>query len=256
MLFSNLFANYFHVKTAYNGKQGLEILESTSIHLIVSDIMMPEMDGIEFCQTVKSKFEFCHIPVILLTARGTEESQIEGYNSGADGYISKPCNFSLLYAQIMNLLKKQERKGADFRKQIVFEVGKLEYTSMDESFIQRAIDCVNSHLGDCEFGQPEFVREMGTSRTVLTEKLKSLTGLTPSIFILNVRLTAACKLLEEQKKMRIWLTLLVSTIPNILVPVLKRNTHCLLKNIWTVCNPDGDDSANFKYSESFREVLR
>ena len=103
----------------------------------------------------------------------------------------------------MNLLKKQERKGADFRKQIVFEVGKLEYTSMDESFIQRAIDCVNSHLGDCEFGQPEFVREMGTSRTVLTEKLKSLTGLTPSIFILNVRLTAACKLLEEQKKMRI-----------------------------------------------------
>lgn len=203
MLFSNLFANYFHVKTAYNGKQGLEILENTSIHLIVSDIMMPEMDGIEFCQTVKSKFEFCHIPIILLTARGTEESQIEGYNSGADGYISKPCNFSLLYAQIMNLLKKQERKGADFRKQIVFEVGKLEYTSMDESFIQRAIDCVNSHLGDCEFGQPEFVREMGTSRTVLTEKLKSLTGLTPSIFILNVRLTAACKLLEEQKKMRI-----------------------------------------------------
>lgn len=203
MLFSNLFANYFYVKTAFNGKQGLEILNNTSIHLIVSDIMMPEMDGIEFCQTVKNKFEFCHIPVILLTARGTEESQIEGYNSGADGYISKPCNFSLLYAQIMNLLKKQERKGADFRKQIVFEVGKLEYTSMDESFIQRAIDCVNSHLGDCEFGQPEFVREMGTSRTVLTEKLKSLTGLTPAIFILNVRLTAACKLLEEQKKMRI-----------------------------------------------------
>lgn len=203
MLFSNLFTNYFHVETAFNGKQGLEVLNNTTIDLIVSDIMMPEMDGIEFCQTVKNKFEFCHIPVILLTARGTEESQIEGYNSGADGYISKPCNFSLLYAQIMNLLKKQERKGADFRKQLVFEVGKLEYTSMDESFIQRAIDCVNSHLGDCEFGQPEFVREMGTSRTVLTEKLKSLTGLTPSIFILNVRLTAACKLLEEQKRMRI-----------------------------------------------------
>lgn len=78
MLFSNLFANYFHVKTAYNGKQGLEILESTSIHLIVSDIMMPEMDGIEFCQTVKSKFEFCHIPVILLTARGTEGKSNRG----------------------------------------------------------------------------------------------------------------------------------------------------------------------------------
>ena len=165
--------------------------------------MMPEMDGIELCRYIKNKFEYCHIPVILLTAKRAEESQIEGYNSGADGYISKPCNFSLLYAQIMNCLKRQERKGADFRKQVVFEVDKLEYTSLDETFLQRAIDCVNAHLNDVEFGQAEFVSEMGASRTVLTEKLKSLTGLTPSAFILNVRLTAACKLMDGRSKIRI-----------------------------------------------------
>ena len=81
----------------------------------------------------------------------------------------------------------KERKGADFRKQVVFEVDKLEYTSLDETFLQRAIDCVNAHLNDVEFGQAEFVSEMGASRTVLTEKLKSLTGLTPEqIYVINV----------------------------------------------------------------------
>ena len=203
MLFSNLLSNYFRVKTAINGRQALEVLQEGGIDLVVSDIMMPEMDGIELCRYIKNKFEYCHIPVILLTAKRAEESQIEGYNSGADGYISKPCNFSLLYAQIMNCLKRQERKGADFRKQVVFEVDKLEYTSLDETFLQRAIDCVNAHLNDVEFGQVEFVSEMGASRTVLTEKLKSLTGLTPSAFVLNVRLTAACKLMDGQSKIRI-----------------------------------------------------
>ena len=203
MLFSNLLSNYFRVKTAINGRQALEVLQEGGIDLVVSDIMMPEMDGIELCRYIKNKFEYCHIPVILLTAKRAEESQIEGYNSGADGYISKPCNFSLLYAQIMNCLKRQERKGADFRKQVVFEVDKLEYTSLDETFLQRAIDCVNAHLNDVEFDQAEFVSEMGASRTVLTEKLKSLTGLTPSAFVLNVRLTAACKLMDGQSKIRI-----------------------------------------------------
>lgn len=203
MLFSNLLSNYFQVKTAMDGESALEVLKEGNIDLVVSDIMMPKMDGIELCRYIKGKFEYCHIPVILLTAKRAEESQIEGYNSGADGYISKPCNFSLLYAQIVNCLKRRERKGADFRKQLVFEVGKLDYTSMDETFLQKAIDSVNAHLADCKFGQAEFVDEMGTSRTVLTEKLKSLTGLTPSAFVFNVRMTAACKLISEHSKIRI-----------------------------------------------------
>ncbi len=161
------------------------------------------MDGIELCRRIKQTFEYCHIPVILLTAKNADESRIEGYNSGADGYVTKPFNLQLLYAQIVNQLRKLEIRGLHFRNQPVFEVEKLEYTSMDEKFMRQAMACVNAHIDDCEFAQADFTREMNMSRTILTEKLKSLTGLTPAAFIIDVRLRAAYHLLEEQKKMRI-----------------------------------------------------
>lgn len=107
----------------------------------------------------------------------------------------------------------------------MFEVNKLEYTSIDEAFLQKVIDCVNAHLSDTDFSLEKFVFEVGTSRSVLTEKLKTLTGLTPSNFILNVRLTTACKLMEEQRKVRISdLAYAVGfNNPIILVCVLKRS---------------------------------
>ena len=203
MLLSNLMSNYFEVKVASDGETAMQILENGNIDLVISDIMMPGMNGIELCRRIKEKFETCHIPVILLTAKNTEESQIEGFTQGADGYVTKPCNFSLLYAQVVNCLKHIERKGVDFRKQLVFDVSKLEYTTLDEEFLKKAIDCCNANFSNFDFGLNEFVKEVGTSRTVLTEKLKSLTGLTPNNFILNVRLTAACKILSEHKKIRI-----------------------------------------------------
>lgn len=199
MLFSSMLSAHFKVLTANDGETALSILSEEPVGLVVSDIMMPGMDGIQLCRTIKERFEYCHIPVILLTAKNAEESQIEGYNSGADGYVSKPCNFSLLYSQIVNCLKRVERKGADFRRQLVLDVAKLEYTSMDKTFINRAIECVNEHFTDCDFDLPAFVSAMGTSKTVLTEKLKTLTGLTPAAFILNVRLTVACKYMTENK---------------------------------------------------------
>ena len=192
------------VLSADNGEKALGILAREPVDLIVTDIMMPVMDGIQLCRTVKEKFEYCHIPVILLTAKSTEDNQIEGYDSGADGYVCKPCNFSLLLSQIVNCLKRVERKGADYRRQLVLDVGKLEYTEMDKVFITRAVDCVNAHFSDCDFDLSAFVTAMGTSRTVLTEKLKSLTGMTPGAFILDVRLTVACKHMTENKdKIRI-----------------------------------------------------
>lgn len=103
----------------------------------------------------------------------------------------------------MNQLRKQERKGSHFRNQLVFEVEALEYTSMDEDFMRRAMACVNAHIDDGEFSQADFTREMNTSRTVLTEKLKSLTGLTPTAFMVDIRLRAAYRLLEQQRHMRI-----------------------------------------------------
>lgn len=193
----------YRLFTANNGVEAISVLEKEAIDLIISDIMMPEMDGLEFCRYVKNKFEFCHLPVILLTAKQTEEDIISGYQSGADGYVCKPVNLALLHAKIDNLLKKKQRMGVDFRKQLVFEAKELDYTSMDEEFIKKAIDCVYNHLGDCEFDHPQFIAEMGTSRSTMAEKLRTLTGLTPSSFIRNIRLKAACQILDEKKKVRI-----------------------------------------------------
>ena len=183
---------------AENGKEGIAVLENEDIDLIVSDVMMPEMDGIEFCKYVKGNLEISHIPIILLTAKNKEEDRAEAYEVGADAFISKPFNLTVLYARIRNLLKYKERMAHDFKNSLVFEVKDLNYTSLDEDFIQRAINCVNEHLENCDFDQPQFADEMRTSKSTLYKKLKSLTGLNTSAFIRNVRLKAACRIMEEK----------------------------------------------------------
>lgn len=105
---------------------------------------------------------------------------------------------AVLHARIRNLLKYKERMAHEFKKQLVFELKDLNYTSLDEDFMQRAIDCVNNHLEDCEFDQPQFADEMKTSKSTLYKKLKSLTGLNTSAFIRNVRLKSACRIMEEK----------------------------------------------------------
>ena len=169
----------YHILKAANGTEALEILAKQEVDLIVSDVMMPEMDGMELCRRVKTQFETCHIPLILLTAKTSDEDHVEGYESGADGYICKPLRLSVLFAKIDNLLKRRKRMGVDFRKQLVFEAKELNYTSMDEAFIRKAVDCVNAHLSDCDFEHAQFMAEMGMARTTLADKLKLLTGLTP-----------------------------------------------------------------------------
>ncbi|MBQ8673021.1 MAG: response regulator [Bacteroides sp.] len=188
----------YNVLTAENGQEAVTVVENEDVHLIVSDVMMPVMDGIELCRYVKSKLEISHIPVILLTAKTKEEDRAEAYEVGADAFITKPFNLIVLHARIRNLLKNKERSARDFKNQLVFEVKELNYTSLDEDFMQRAIDCVNRHLEDCEFDQQQFVEEMNTSKSTLYKKLKSLTGLNTSAFIRNIRLKAACRIMEEK----------------------------------------------------------
>ncbi len=193
----------YRVYTAENGKEGLRIIREQEIDLVVSDVMMPVMDGNQFCRELKASFDTCHIPVILLTAKNREEDRIEAYESGADGYITKPFSLSVLHAKIKNLLKSKERGVRDFRKQLVFEARELQYTTMDEEFLQRAIDCVHRHLDNPDFDQQQFISEMGSSKSTLYKKLKSLTGLNTSAFIRNIRLKAACRIAEEKKNVRI-----------------------------------------------------
>lgn len=202
-LMKSLLETDYVVYTAETGRQALEVLKQNDIDLVISDIMMPEMDGIEFCKTIKGDMETCDIPVILLTARNQQKDQIEAYDSDANAFISKPFNLSVLHSRINNLLKARERVNRDFKKQFVFEAKELEYTSMDEEFLQKAFACIHEHLGDTEYNQNDFANDMSISRTTAFRKLKSLTGLTYTDFVKNVRLKAACKVMEEKKTVRI-----------------------------------------------------
>lgn len=198
-----ILTDYFTLTEASCGETALLQLEDKKIDLIVSDIMMPGMNGFELCKKVKEKFETKHIPIILLTAKTSDVDRIEGYEAGADGYICKPLNISVLLAKIDNLLKRNEAYNGDSRKQLIFEAKQLDYTSQDEEFLRRAVEYVNTHLSDVEFDTVTFVKEMQMSRSTLNEKLKQLTDMTPLAFISSIRLQAAFRLLEEKKKIRV-----------------------------------------------------
>ena len=193
----------YNVFTASNGIEALDIISNEEVSIIVSDIMMPEMDGIEFTRKMKSTLETSHIPIILLTAKNSEEDRIEAYNIGADGFIGKPFNINVLQAKIKNLHKSKEFHAKDFKKSIDFKAKEFDYTSIDEAFIQKAIDCMHKHLDDPEFDQSRFIEEMAVTKSTLYRKLKSLTGMNTSAFMRNIRLKAACSILMEKKTIRI-----------------------------------------------------
>lgn len=198
-----LLSREYRILKAMNGRQALEIMQNEDVTLVVSDVIMPEMGGIELTKQIKTNLEMCHIPVILLTAKSAEGDRDEGYTAGADAYLTKPFNLAALHARIKSLLNLKERAADDFKKLLAFEIKELNYTDMDEKFVQDAIACVNRHLDDPEFDVPQFVDEMMTSRTTLHKKLKSLTGLNATGFVRNIRLKAACKAMDENKTIRI-----------------------------------------------------
>lgn len=202
-ILAKLLSDYFIVTSVSCGELALDELAKGNTDLVISDIMMPGIQGLELCQLIKSKFETKHIPVILLTAKTSDQDRIEGYEVGADGYICKPLRFPVLLAKIDNLLKRQETVKGDSRRQLVFEAGQVNFTPQDEVFLKEAVDCVNRHLSDMTFDVNAFIEEMGMARTTLSDKLKELTDMTPLAFISSIRLQAAFRILKEQKKIRI-----------------------------------------------------
>ncbi|GHU93373.1 hybrid sensor histidine kinase/response regulator [Bacteroidia bacterium] len=202
-LMVKLLSKEYNIVTAKNGREAIEILEAEYIDLVISDVMMPVMDGLEFCKYVKNEFELSHVPIILLTAKNKEEDRVESYDAGADGFITKPFNLNVLYSKIKNLLKAKERVAREFKKQYVFETKDLNFSNIDEEFLNNAVACIHQHIDDVDFDQKRFADTMGISKSTLYKKLKSLTGLNTSLFIRNIRLKTACKVIEEKKKIRI-----------------------------------------------------
>ncbi|MCD8167451.1 MAG: response regulator [Bacteroides sp.] len=187
----------YTVYEADNGEEGLSKAFNQMPDLIISDLMMPKMDGMEVCVKIKQDIRTSHIPVIMLTARGMTADIKEGYEAGADDYITKPFHSSLLLARIENIPQSRENLKKLYGKNFSLETLGVEATSMEEKFMQKLYDILESNISNPELSIDKFCREVGMSRTNLYRKIKSITGLSPNEFIRNFRLTMGAKMLKE-----------------------------------------------------------
>lgn len=197
-MMKKLFAWHYEVLTAGSGQEAITLLERTAPDIIISDVMMPEPDGLAFCRHVKSQIATSHIPVILLTAKRTSDDRIEAYNAGADGYLSKPFETKVLQAKIDNLLKTYHRRQQTFRSEDSIQLNQLEYRSEDTDFLQKMADYIHAHLDDEECNLDQLASHTNVSKSTLNRKVKAMTGLTPSDFVRNIKLKYACMMLSQR----------------------------------------------------------
>ena len=189
----------YRVLTAADGKAALQVARKQQPDLIISDIMMPEMDGIAFCRTLKTEIPTSHIPVILLTANSADPVLISGLENGADDYITKPFNPEELRLRVRNLLQSRKQFREKFARVLHLEPSEITVTSADEDFLRRALAIVEKHIANPDFDVEQFARELVVSRPVLFAKLKALTDQTPNNFVKTIRLKRAAQLLSQGK---------------------------------------------------------
>ncbi len=191
-------APHYHVLTAGNGVQALAILREETVNLIVSDIMMPDMDGLEFTERVKTDIEFSHIPVILLTAKVNVESKVQGLETGADAYVDKPFSLEVLLAQIANLLESREKLRESFLENPFIGASGIVYSKSDEEFIKKLHAIVHDNLDNSNFIVEDMAEQFNMSRASFYRKIKGFLNLTPSEYIKVERLKKAAQLLRER----------------------------------------------------------
>ncbi len=194
-----IFLPDYDVITAENGLIGLQKAKAHLPQLIISDIMMPEMDGIALCSQLKKDIEISHIPVILLTARTASLFKIEGLETGADDYITKPFVPDELRLRVRNIIKTREKVRDKFIRVLNFDPNEISITSADEVFIEKALQVVEKEIDNHKFNVNQFAYDLAVSRPLLFTKLKALTGQTPNNFIKTIRLKRASQLLKTKK---------------------------------------------------------
>lgn len=189
----------FNVLQAPDGKQGEEIALKKLPDLIVSDLMMPVQNGLEMCQKLKNNINTSHIPLILLTAKLSDETKIESYKAGADSYISKPFSFEVLDTRIEMLVEQQEKRRKLFHKTIEITPSSITTTSLDENLIRKALLSVEKNMDNSEYSVDGLALDLAVSRQQLHRKFHSIIGLSPSEFIRSVRLKRAAQLLKDSQ---------------------------------------------------------
>lgn len=190
-------AEDYEVLESENGKTGLEVATTIVPDLIISDVMMPEMDGTELCAKLKADERTSHIPVVLLTAKSAYEHQLEGLKMGADSYVTKPFGVELLKLKVGNLIKARNAMRLKFSKQIVLEPQELVIESADEKFLYKAISIIEKSMENPDFGVAVLAAEIGMSQPVLYRKIKALTDLSVADFIKSIKLKKAAMLLAN-----------------------------------------------------------
>lgn len=189
----------YDVLTASDGQKALDILQNQTVSLIISDVMMPGIDGYELCRRLKSDISTSHIPLILLTAKTTDDNKLEGLQLGADDYITKPFNMEVLKLRVQKLLEWAERNHREFRKKLDITPSEITITPLDEQFMQKALKLVEQHLDNSEFTVETLGQELGMSRSFLYKKLMAITGLGPAEFIRTIRIKRGKSLLEQSQ---------------------------------------------------------
>lgn len=187
----------YYVYEAEDGLKGLELTKKVMPNIVITDIMMPNMNGIELCNKLKTARETSHIAVVMLTAKTSQEVEIEGLKTGADAYIRKPFDVELLELKLTNIIKRRKELRKRFNSEIMLEPSEITVTSTDEKFLKKAIEITEKNIVNPDFSVGYLVKEMSMSRSNLYIKIKELTGLTSSEFIRNIRLKRALKLFDS-----------------------------------------------------------
>lgn len=188
---------YFHILTASSGKEALLLLKSQNVDIVISDIIMPEIDGYELCKTIKGNTNTKHVPVILITSDLSAEAKIKGFQSGADAFLSKPISIQELLLRLDNILKNKNVLRAYYSNFNQLSVEPEAVNNADEAFIHEVTEYIYTHLNDAELSIQQLAQHVSISRTQLYLNIKRLTGYTPSQFMLNIKMKEAKKLIQN-----------------------------------------------------------
>jgi DNA-binding response OmpR family regulator len=198
-LLDNILSDKYTIHKASSGNKAMQVLDDERIDLVISDVIMPDMDGLTLCRKIKENIQSSHIPVILLTAKGEIENRIEGLEVGADSYIPKPFHPEHLFVRIEKLLERMELIRKKFRNFANLELTQLStgIGERDDDFFYRITSCIQLHLSEPEFNADTIAEEVGMSKASLYKKVKTITGLTPHGLIKQYRLKKAADLLRN-----------------------------------------------------------
>ena len=195
----SILAEYYNVLEASNGEEALHILKTFNVDFVVSDLMMPVMDGMELSRRIRSDFSISHLPVLMLTAKTSDEARLEGYKTGVDSYLLKPFDENMLLARISGILENRKRFQQKFYLTMDVDSLGMEEESGDKKFLDKAMKVVKGNYMNPNFDVADFVDAMGVSKSLLNKKMQSLTGQSTNQFVRNYRLNLARELLIKNK---------------------------------------------------------